>query len=88
MEIEVVDVYLNVAWAWQWEMKSQFNGDQKKTILCQKILTLACFTTFLMLLSLSYLVPLVLRNDVRQVSSTTCTCFERKLVPVHRTCDF
>ena len=29
MEIEVVDVYLNVAWAWQWEMKSQFNGDQK-----------------------------------------------------------
>ena len=50
-ENEVADVHLIVPWAQQWEMKSQFNGEQNKTILCQKKSYLACFTTFLNLLS-------------------------------------
>ena len=62
MEIEVVDVYLNVAWAWQWEMKSQFNGDQKKTILCQKN------TYFGMFYNISYASQFVISG---------ATCFEK-----------
>ena len=50
-ENEVADVHLNVPWAQQWEMKSQFDGDQNNIILGQKRIILACFTTFLKFLS-------------------------------------
>ena len=43
--MRVRDACLIVAWAQQWEMKSQFDGDQNKIISCKKKGYLACFTT-------------------------------------------
>ena len=44
--MRVRDACLIFAWARQWEMKSQFDGDQNKIISCKKKGYLACFTTF------------------------------------------
>ena len=68
--MRVCDACLIVAWAQQWEIKTQFNGDQNKQILCQKKNYVGFFYNMFVFSQLQYLVLMVPKS----VLAVACSC--------------